>query len=153
MCVRAHIYICISEGGTPTWDQYEIQILRTSWVTLGSDKAATQRRTNRSCLEENVRENKEQICIRISYISLIMNREKNLCEMVIKHTCLVKRSGICPQAAWSYSPLQWHTEQYENKALAQNYTCLIDNRSTQLIDSPICNLKNSCEILNFQTKG
>lgn len=33
-----------------TWDQYDIQTLRISWVTRGSDKASTHRRINLSCL-------------------------------------------------------------------------------------------------------
>lgn len=36
-----------------TWDQYDIQTLRISWVTRGSDKASTHRRVNLSCLHRN----------------------------------------------------------------------------------------------------
>lgn len=33
-----------------TWDQYEIHMLRISWVIRGSDKPSTMRHKNRSCL-------------------------------------------------------------------------------------------------------
>lgn len=34
-----------------TWDQYEIQMLRISWVQRGSDRASTHLRIYRSCLK------------------------------------------------------------------------------------------------------
>lgn len=38
-----------------TWDQYEIQILRISWVQRGSDRASTHLRIYRSCLKEEIK--------------------------------------------------------------------------------------------------
>lgn len=63
-----HIYKFWSNRERLTWDQYEIQMLRISWVTRGSANASTHRQINRSCLEKDHRRCKRKKKFKLTFI-------------------------------------------------------------------------------------
>lgn len=91
-----------------TWDQYETQILRISWVMRGSDKALTNLQRNLSCLK------KRKINCKTNHLSVI--KKLAMAEPQVNlFTCQESKICIYLQAAWNCSPSQWRTAWKINK--------------------------------------
>lgn len=94
---------CIELKASLTWVQYEIQILRSSWVTRGSDKQSTIRPRNRPCLETVEWRQAQNIIFFHNDLSS-QKQHRNM-----SFTCQVPKIDISLQVAWNCSPSQWHT--------------------------------------------